>query len=128
MARILIVDDDEDVRKLMGLVLQEAGHHVVSTANGKDAGIIHQESSIDLMITDILMPDCDGIEVIRAIRRSAPHLKIIAISGGGASDASHFLEMASRLGANETFSKPINWEKMLYSIDKLTNADQISTT
>ena len=112
MARILIIDDEEAVRLTLSQALECEGHTVIEAANGA-AGLKRFEvEPVDLVITDILMPDKEGLETIRDLRRLRSDLKIIAISGGGRNDNVNFLEMAGRLGADATLKKP-------FSIDDL---------
>jgi CheY-like chemotaxis protein len=83
MAQVLVVDDEDQLRKLIRLVLQHEGHTVVEASNGKKAIWHIQEAEINLVISDIVMPDMDGLELIREIRRTHPGIKILAISGAG---------------------------------------------
>ena len=83
MAHVLVVDDEDQMRKLIRLVLQQEGHTVVEASNGKRAIQHIQEAEIDLVISDVVMPDMDGLELIREIRRTHPGIKVLAISGPG---------------------------------------------
>lgn len=119
MARILVVDDDEIVRAALCGVLSAKGHAVSETESGQSAVHLHRAEPFKLIITDILMPDFDGIEVIRRLRQVDPGVKIMAVSGGGWADPDHFLAMAERLGADATFSKPFNWETLVAAVERL---------
>lgn len=119
MAQILIIDDDEDIRTFLSTLLKQLGHEVHCLEDGSKALQLHQKHPIELVITDILMPDFDGIEVIRQFRREVPDLKIIAISGGGYTDPEQFLTMAQRLGADATFHKPFDWTALVGKVDDL---------
>jgi CheY-like chemotaxis protein len=107
MAKLLLVEDDRLVRVALHTVLRHAGHDVAVAKHGREALEKMAEAAFDVVITDILMPEMDGIEKILALRQASPSVKIIAISGGGASGGVDFLEMSNRLGASETLRKPI---------------------
>lgn len=119
MPRVLVIDDDETVREVITTVLRNEGLEVIETGDGKEALKIQQQTPAQLIITDILMPDFDGIELIRKLRRDDPHLKIVAISGGGWSTPEQFLTMAERLGANASFSKPFRWNELIGTVKRL---------
>ncbi len=119
MARILIIDDDQLVRAALVLLLEHNGHEVVEAANGKEAFAVFQARRPDLVVTDIIMPEMDGFETIRAMRKVAPEMKIIAISGGALIGSQDILQMASRFGADETFAKPIDRHEFLSSVSRL---------
>lgn len=123
MARILVIDDDEIVRAALSGVLNARGHEVTDTESGETAIRLHREQPFKLIVTDILMPDFDGIEVIRRFRQVDPGIKIIAISGGGWADPDQFLSMAQRLGAVATFSKPFDWEALVAAVERLSGAE-----
>jgi two-component system, chemotaxis family, chemotaxis protein CheY len=106
MATILVIDDDAALRRVLRRMLG-ADHDVVEAADGA-AGIARfAEHGPRLVITDILMPKKEGIETIREIRRLAPEVKILAISGGGIGTP-HYLDMAGKLGADVTLMKPFS--------------------
>lgn len=108
MARILVIDDEAPIRRLLSQALASAGHEVLEAADGREALRIHQDRPSDLVITDILMPEQDGLEVIMALRRDTPGLKIIAMSGGGMFQQEAALQMAAPLGALATLRKPFD--------------------
>lgn len=113
MATILVIDDDAQVRTLIVHMLEREHHRVVEAHNGSE-GIRHFEKlGIDLVITDILMPEKDGIEVIREIRKLNPDVKMVAISGGGQLGADQYLKLAEKLGAQHTLLKPFKREELL---------------
>ena len=95
MARILIIEDDENIREMFSELLARAGYEVVPMANGKDAAKRRAEVAAELVITDILMPERDGLEAIGELRRSAPDVKIIAISGGSKIGPGLYLDAAT---------------------------------
>jgi len=119
MARILVIDDDAQVRGAVRRILERARHTVEDVGNG-DAGLrAHRERPADLIITDIFMPERDGIETIRQLRRESPQVKIIVISGG---DRTHTLDMrkdAELLGASRTLRKPFELGELLRAVGEL---------
>jgi len=120
MAAILMIDDDQLTREAITSVLRTAGHNVRDTHDGRRAVNMHREEPAQLVITDILMPEFDGIELIRQLRKADPAVKIVAISGGGWAEPEKFLTMAQRLGADATLSKPFEWDQFLQTITALT--------
>ena len=104
MARILVVDDDFETRAIIEKMLLSAGHEVICAANGLEALQLCRAESADLVLTDLFMPEVDGIEAIQAIRREFPNVKIIAMSGNPT--ATSMLSVARRLGTIATLQKP----------------------
>lgn len=121
MARILIIDDEVQIREMLAQMLTREGYEVVHAPNGKVGMKVCSEEKIDLIITDIIMPEKDGIEMILELRNDYPHLKIIAISGGGRLGPDGYLEMAQKLGAHKTFFKPFNRREILDAVQELLN-------
>jgi CheY-like chemotaxis protein len=120
MARILIIDDDPNLRRLLARILQSDGHEVIEASNGTDGLARFAAAPPALVITDILMPEKEGIETIRDLRRLAPAVPIIAISGGGVSQKSmKFLDMAAKLGATAALAKPFRPPKLLETVARL---------
>jgi CheY-like chemotaxis protein len=113
MARILVVDDDELVRRSLRAVLEAAGYDVVEAADGKAGLELYREHGSDLMIVDIFMPRQDGLEVIRALRTDIPRPKIVAMSGGGQSAQGDILKVAAAFGASRTMRKPFEPRELL---------------
>ncbi len=114
MTRILIIDDNPDILQLYSRILRQAGYEVVEASNGKIGTMLYRENPTDLVITDIVMPEKEGIETIRELRKDYPDAKIIAISGGGnAMSSSTCLLLAERLGAQRTLTKPIRIAELL---------------
>jgi DNA-binding response OmpR family regulator len=124
MARLLLIDDDRAVREILALALTSAGHLVTQAADGRRAIAL---SDVDLVITDLVMPDKDGLEAIDALHRSRPDLPIIAISGHG-SDSKGYLKMASMLGAQRVFIKPFNPDSLIRVVDELLAPTRGSST
>lgn len=120
MRKILLIDDDPFVREGLQALLEVKGFDVKVAANGKEAEQLIEEEVPDLVITDIIMPDKDGIEVIIHLRKNYKHIKIIAISGGGRINAKDHLEIAGQLGVDDTLTKPFSHEELINTINKLT--------
>lgn len=119
MAKILIIEDDEEVREYLERVLSRAGYECSSAPNGKAGVEVFNNDPADLVITDIIMPEKDGIETIMDLRRKNSSLKVIAISGGGRAEPENYLHSAKLLGANRTMKKPFTNEEMLEAIRQL---------
>ena len=116
--RILVVDDEHSIRRFVRSVLEEAGYDVVEAANGKDALTMVGLSVPDLVITDLVMPDQEGLETIRKLHAEHPHLKIIAMSGAA---GGRYLQMAQPLGASLTLTKPITPQDLINSVTTVLN-------
>ncbi len=116
MARILVIDDEYELRSMLRRMLEHAGHEVSEAVNGAAGIEIYERDAPDLIITDIIMPEKEGVETIIALRRANPALPIIAISGGGRLDATDFLSMAKKLGARRTLTKPFLREQLLEAV------------
>ena len=94
MARILVIDDDDQILRTLHQVLEMEGHEVVDASNGKEGIKLFRENGADLIITDIVMPEKEGLETIMELRRDFPDIKVIAISGGGRVDPESYLTLA----------------------------------
>lgn len=120
MARILIIEDEEDIRSLYRRLLKQGGHEVIEAADG-DIGIaLYRKELPDLIITDIIMPGKEGIETIMELRRDFPDVKIIAVSGGGqVMPGSVCLKLAGKLGAAKTLAKPFSKQELLDAVSEV---------
>ena len=117
MARILVIDDDHGNRVLMKNYLEIEGHEVVEATDGREGVILGRSSHFDLVFTDMIMPEKDGIEVIMELLEFNPDMKIIAISGGGRGlNAEDNLEIAEQFGALGTIAKPFNHQTVIHLI------------
>jgi two-component system response regulator (stage 0 sporulation protein F) len=114
MATILVIDDQEPIRSLLRRALEGAGHEVLEASNGRLGLELYRERSADLIITDIVMPEMDGLALLLELTRSLLNIKVIAISGGLESEGP--LNVAKLLGARQTFQKPLDMEKLLSAI------------
>lgn len=119
MAQILVIDDDDQVRTLFRMILERAGYQVEEAADGRSGARKFRENPADLIITDIIMPEQEGIQTILELRRDFPDVKIIAISGGGTTPSGTYLDLANRLGARRTFSKPIKRQQLLDAVEQV---------
>jgi len=118
--RILVIDDDEGVRAMLQRMLEREDYEVSVAVDGLDAERWLREETFDIVITDILMPDKEGIETIIDLRKHHATTKIIAISGGGRGGPEHYLRSAKSFGANRTFAKPFDCDEMLAAIKELS--------
>ena len=116
MARILVVDDDDSLRRLLKAVLERAGHEVTTAGDGFEAIRLVDAQPFDLVITDLIMPEMEGIQMIGQLRRLAPDTKIIAMSGGGRGSAGDYLELATQLGATMSLAKPFTPDTLLEAV------------
>ena len=114
MARILIVDDEEMDRVLLSQVLHQAGHEALFAPNGNAALRIWKKSPVDLVVTDIVMPGLDGLELIEALKEEDPWIRVIAISGVTAKK----LNEAAQAGALAILTKPVDPEELLQEISR----------
>lgn len=126
MAAILIIDDEELVRYSVRKVLDRLGHEITEAENGAEGLALINQQPFDLIITDIIMPEKEGIETITELRRTHPNLKIIVISGGGRTGKKDYLRMASRLGARHTLAKPFRAEALIEAVDDCLQAGEVT--
>lgn len=119
MYRILIIDDDMQIREMLRQMLEFEGYKIQEAANGKEALKMQSQNPADLVITDLIMPEKEGIETIREMRKMFPDVKIIAMSGGGVVGPESYLKIAKSLGAQKTFVKPIERKILLKGISEM---------
>ena len=118
--RLLVVDDNEDMRQSMKRLLEHFGYEVEIAANGARALEMQARVAADVLITDIFMPDTDGLETINHFRTMFPSVKIIAMSGGGANiREADYLSTASVVGADAVLRKPFSKENLLAALEEL---------
>lgn len=121
MKKILIIEDDDFVQKMLRQTFERAGYEVGVAENGA-TGLKLYDAKLnllepyDIVITDLIMPEMEGIETITKLRKSNPNVKIIAISGGGRNKPEHYLHLAEKLGATYTFTKPVDRDKLLEAV------------
>ena len=114
MAAILVIDDQEPIRSLLRVALEGAGHEVRDASNGRRGLALYRERAADLIITDIVMPEMTGLELLLELTRNFLNVKVIAISGAPESEGE--LNVAKLLGARQTFQKPFEMEKLLSAV------------
>jgi CheY-like chemotaxis protein len=124
MATILVIDDEALIRETIRMKLEQSGHQVIEAGNGIEGLRVLEEQAVDLVVTDIIMPEQEGIETIRKIRERNATVGIIAISGGGRTRNFGFLDFAKKLGANGALSKPFTGSQLLTLVESTLKAAQ----
>ena len=124
MSVILIIEDDKDLRDMLKTALLRKDHVVLEAENGKEALIHFKPGVTDLIITDLLMPEEDGLKVIMKMREIKRDIKLIAISGGGSGGPGSYLDLARALGADAVYSKPFSVNDLTAKIDDLLKVEQ----
>ncbi|MGO8943787.1 MAG: response regulator [Syntrophobacteraceae bacterium] len=119
MPHILVIDDDVQMLFLLREMLDQAGYGVLVAPDGKKGIKVCENTHVDLVITDVVMPEMEGLDVIMDLRRQFPGTKIIAVSGGGKIGPEDYLKMAGKLGANRTFTKPFGCNALLDAVKEL---------
>lgn len=122
MATILLVDDDEQFRSMLAQVLTRAGYEVEQACNGNEALTSYLSHQADLVITDLIMPDKEGLETIREIRLTNPAARIIAMSGGGPNGLVSYLRVAAVFGAQMVLDKPFSHHEILTAVHQILAA------
>jgi len=122
MQKILIIDDEPHILMMLKKMMEKAGYETDLAANGKEGMEIFQKSPSDLVITDIIMPEKEGLETIREMKRIHPELKIIAMSGGGKISAENYLETARIFGATRIIQKPFTQNDMVSAVKELMDS------
>jgi CheY-like chemotaxis protein len=116
---VLLADDDEDVRALFKLSLAGRGHAVATASTGREAIAQLARERFDVLVTDIVMPDGDGLDVIKAARQAHPHLRIIAVSGGGRYvNGPYCRNVAETLGADLALAKPVRPDRLVEAVEQ----------
>lgn len=124
MPGIMIVEDDNDLREMLKVSLTRRRFTVLEAKNGKDAINHFKPEVTDLVITDLIMPEEDGLKVIMMLHELKPSLKIVAISGGGKAGPASYLNLAKALGADVVYSKPFSVNDMIRKIEELLEIEQ----
>ena len=120
--KILIVDDDQSINRMVKKILEMESHVVFTAFNGQEAiNILNKTPDIQLIITDIIMPEKEGLETIMEIRKKFDDKKILAISGGGKLKAEGYLKLAKQLGADDILAKPFDGDELLSIIEKIVS-------
>ena len=126
MARILIIDDESQIRSMLRLMLERGGYEVIEAADGMEGIRQYRDNPADLIITDLIMPNKDGIGMIIELKKEFPKVKIIAMSGGGVNRPEGYLDGAKKLGATRTLTKPIDRDEMLNAVKETLKDDTTS--
>jgi DNA-binding response OmpR family regulator len=121
MAVVLVIEDEDALRTSLEKVLLAHGYQVVLARNGREGIRLAQRATYDLVVTDLIMPEMEGIETIRELRRTVGGVPIIAISGGGTGRNSFYLKLARDLGATVGLAKPFNSRQLLDAMDHVLN-------
>jgi DNA-binding response OmpR family regulator len=121
MARVLIIEDETALRVLMREVLEKAGYDVLEAVDGEQGMRLFSEQPCEVVITDILMPNKEGLETILELSEQAPDVKMIAISGGGVGLGDDLLDMAKDFGAQYALRKPISMKSLVKMVTELLN-------
>ncbi len=124
MAKILVIDDDKMVRVAATKLLRRAGHEVWTAENGRVGVKSLENQPVDLVITDLIMPEMEGIETTKTIRGCYPNLPIIAMSGGGRTKNTDYLNIIEKLGADATLAKPFSMKQLLDTVSTLLTGGQ----
>ena len=116
MQRVLVIDDDPQIGPLLARVLARAGHEARAVSDGREGLRELNQWPVQVVVTDILMPDMDGLEIIMAIRREHPEVRIVAMSGGGHVASQDYVGIARTLGAHRTLQKPFTNADLLAAV------------
>jgi DNA-binding response OmpR family regulator len=125
MARILVIDDDDALRRMLRLTLEHFGHTVVEARDGKEGMCLILAANVALVITDIVMPEKEGFEVLMELRGKFPSMKVLAISGGGRNRTTDYLQMAEFLGATKVLAKPFSNEALMGAVNELLLSEAV---
>jgi DNA-binding response OmpR family regulator len=119
MAKILIIDDENQIRLMLRQMFEREGYDILEAADGKQALKMNKSNPADLIITDIIMPEMEGIRTIMELKKEKPDAKIIAVSGGGKNSPEQYLHFAKKLGADRTFTKPFNRDELVAAVKEI---------
>jgi len=126
MSRILLIDDNRIVRTMLSELLTDFGHIVTEAGDGKEGLRLFELVDPELIITDLVMPEIEGIEVLMTLRKYRAKAKIIVISGGVHRHAADFLEITKSLGASVVLAKPFTNEALLAAVNELLSSSAAS--
>jgi CheY-like chemotaxis protein len=123
MKRILVIDDHTGLRQMLRQILEREGYEVVEAGDGKEGIELYRQAPADLIIADVVMPEKDGVEIIRELKRDFPDVRIIAISGGSRTlDPQYCLSAMKALGALYVLTKPFGRKELLEAVHKLLDS------
>jgi DNA-binding response OmpR family regulator len=126
--KVLVIDDDDRMRRVIGKILRLGGHQVVAAADGVAGMRTFRDERPDVVLTDIIMPEQEGLGTIMMLLRENPKVKVIAVSGGGQVGNVDLLEAARTLGAHDAIAKPFKPRELLSRIRQVIAADDAATT
>lgn len=127
MGLILLVDDSDPLREMMASALEHAGYRVLQAADGKVAIALLRTRRVDLLITDVVMPDQDGLVTLQLARKLQPELKVIVISGDSPRFAALYLDLAKKFGATKSLRKPFTLPELLTHVREFCPPDPPSS-
>jgi CheY-like chemotaxis protein len=116
---VLLVDDDDQVRRVLACMLSDEGHEVVEASDGISALRLMHSTVVDLVITDIVMPQMEGLEFLRILHKRPDRPRVIAISGGGRGSTTDYLELAKNFGADAILPKPFAKKELVVEIEQV---------
>ena len=126
---ILVADDEDSIRSLLEHFLKNAGHKVIVVSNAREACEAMKKQTFDLVITDVLMPDGDGLDLITELRKVQPNARILAMSGGGRYlEGSDYLKLAKGIGAHSAMMKPFTWQQLQDAIKVVLTSETDSSS
>jgi two-component system chemotaxis response regulator CheY len=118
MPKILIIDDNDDLRDTLVVLLEDQGYSVVSATDGDTGVRVFDEARPELVLTDVIMPNSDGVEAIRRMRAIDPKARIVAMSGGSMAGNDYQLRMAQEAGAIEVLGKPFEVDELVTVVER----------
>jgi len=119
MKKILLMDDEAAVRSMLKKMLERQGYAVITAPNGREGMNLFNKDPVDLVVTDLIMPEKEGIEVIMELRKKCPDVPVIAMSGGGRNTPESYLNAARLLGARAVLEKPVQKEIFLEAVQRV---------
>jgi DNA-binding NtrC family response regulator len=119
MSKILVIEDEELMRDVISRMLRHDGYEVIELDDGRLVSGILEQGGIGLVVTDIIMPEKEGLEIITALKKEYPEIKIIAVSGGGSWGPDSYLQLARKFGADRTFIKPVMRKEFISAVKEL---------
>ena len=123
MKRVLVIDDESQIRSMLRMMLERDGYEVEEAPDGVEGIRIYRQSPVDLIISDLIMPNKDGIGMMIELKKEFPDIKIIAMSGGGLNKPDGYLEGAKKLGAKRTLTKPIDRDELLRAVKDMLDVN-----
>ena len=128
MPSILLIDDDQTLRRALRLSLEKIGHVVAEAGDGHEGLVAFKVKPFDLVITDLIMPEMEGVETIRIMRKLRPSLPIFAITGGGRGSPENYLSIAQRFGATQLFQKPFEFSVLCSAVTTVLGGNDHTKT